>query len=72
MIEGIASRQACSASARVTVNAPSARSVSPPASPSTIAGTFAELARPSTSFIPDPVPAGLIPGDGTGLPWSLT
>jgi hypothetical protein len=30
----------------------------------------AEPAR--ASFIPDPVPAGLIPGDGTGLPWSLT
>ena len=23
-------------------------------------------------FVPDPVPAGLIPGEGTGLPWSLT
>ena len=29
-------------------------------------------ARASARFIPDPVPAGLIPGDGTGLPWSLT
>ena len=29
--------------------------------------------RPArASFIPDPVPAGLIPGEGTGLPWSLT
>src|SRR5689334_5842746 len=27
-------------------------------------------ARASTRFVPDPVPAGLIPGDGTGLPWS--
>ena len=33
----------------------------------------AEPARPSARFIPDPVPAGLIPGDSTtGLPWSLT
>ena len=32
----------------------------------------AEPARASAPFIPDPVPAGLIPGDGTGLPWSLT
>ena len=25
------------------------------------------------AFVPDPVPAGLIPGEGTtGLPWSLT
>ena len=29
-------------------------------------------ARPSASFIPDPVPAGLIPGDGTGLPTRLS
>ena len=28
--------------------------------------------RASARFIPDPVPAGLIPGEGTGLPWSLT
>jgi type IV secretion system protein VirD4 len=32
----------------------------------------AEPARASVPFIPDPVPAGLIPGEGTGLPWSLT
>ena len=32
----------------------------------------AEPARASARFIPDPVPAGLIPGEGTGLPWSLT
>jgi type IV secretion system protein VirD4 len=29
-------------------------------------------ARARVPFIPDPVPAGLIPGEGTGLPWSLT
>ena len=29
-------------------------------------------ARAGTPFIADPVPAGLIPGEGTGLPWSLT
>jgi hypothetical protein len=32
----------------------------------------AEPAQARTPFIPDPVPAGLIPGDGGGLPWSLT
>ena len=32
----------------------------------------AEPVRAGARFIPDPVPAGLIPGDGTGLPWSLT
>ncbi|HEX5290591.1 MAG TPA: TraM recognition domain-containing protein [Streptosporangiaceae bacterium] len=32
----------------------------------------AEPARARAPFIPDPVPAGLIPGDGAGLPWSLT
>ena len=32
----------------------------------------AEPARASGPFIGDPVPAGLIPGEGTGLPWSLT
>ena len=32
----------------------------------------AEPARAGAAFIPDPVPAGLIPGEGTGLPWSLT
>jgi type IV secretion system protein VirD4 len=32
----------------------------------------AEPAGAGIPFVPDPVPAGLIPGDGTGLPWSLT
>jgi type IV secretory pathway TraG/TraD family ATPase VirD4 len=32
----------------------------------------AEPAWGSVPFIPDPVPAGRIPGEGTGLPWSLT
>ena len=33
----------------------------------------ADPARTSAPFIPDPVPAGLIPGDSTtGLPWSLS
>jgi hypothetical protein len=34
--------------------------------------TLAGPARASAPFIPDPVPAGMIPGDGTGLPRSLT
>jgi type IV secretory pathway TraG/TraD family ATPase VirD4 len=34
--------------------------------------TPAGAARASARFIPDPVPAGLLPGEGTGLPWSLT
>jgi type IV secretion system protein VirD4 len=34
--------------------------------------TPAGPARASARFIPDPVPAGLIPGEGAGLPWSLT
>ena len=33
--------------------------------------TPAEPAPASGPFIGDPVPAGLIPGEGTGLPWSL-
>jgi type IV secretion system protein VirD4 len=32
----------------------------------------AEPARARARFVPDPVPAGLVPGEGTGLPWSLT